>query len=548
MTARQSEIKFDTTHTDEVVTMDSKHPALSEPGFVLQLPIRLRRAMESLFSQSFENVRVHVGSAPTAIGARAYACGNQIHITPEEYRPDSAEGWRVLGHELAHVVQQRLGQVEVSGDPATIVNDEELEDAANVMGERAAVAFSRTEITAPKTIFPRYEPTKPTFCVQCLMSVEVFRKASKAPGKRNKIASVDAALTSFHAAVSAAVRDPQVALQRLRAVHAACKTYLAERPSSGRATGVITLMRQVAFEETVFAPLAQSATSGDSGAKWKHLSSAKENSIKIFGRPEMAGAGSSSRFVDDAIGAYKVLPAGGEASQAMMTADAQALRAVKGYSSTPIPLKYAIEECLDALKHLNISYGAMNAASVDWHANPIAGAAQYTLNHNADQGNGAKIRLGSMLHELTHIVIGVVFGNSRMLFDVSVGTSEDAVLNISRKRRAFIAKLMDDIESNGEIRYMAELKSELAFKAKYPLGGMSHYLPGFRAAGKIDEGTFQFWHDLGAKGVGLELIEFTPCIHQMALWCYMYDLPVQNPVFQSLLGACAETRTHRAMG
>jgi hypothetical protein len=67
------------------------------------LPRALRGEMESLFGESFRDVRIY-RSAPSAV---AWTCGSDIYLTD----PGSASDHDVLGHELAHVLQQRYGHV-----------------------------------------------------------------------------------------------------------------------------------------------------------------------------------------------------------------------------------------------------------------------------------------------------------------------------------------------------------------------------------------------------------------------------------------------------
>lgn len=100
------------------------------------LPERLRRIMERLSGYDLGDVRVHVASPwPARIGARAFALGSDIHLSP------GAED--ALGHEVWHVVQQKQGRVRATGavtfaDPRlgeTALNDEEaLEREADTMG------------------------------------------------------------------------------------------------------------------------------------------------------------------------------------------------------------------------------------------------------------------------------------------------------------------------------------------------------------------------------------------------------------------------------
>ena len=75
------------------------------------LGAEVRQPMEARFGQDFSRVRVHsdgkAAASASAVGANAYTVGPHIVFGPGQYRPGSAEGHRLLAHELTHVVQQR---------------------------------------------------------------------------------------------------------------------------------------------------------------------------------------------------------------------------------------------------------------------------------------------------------------------------------------------------------------------------------------------------------------------------------------------------------
>jgi len=82
------------------------------------LPQQVRLSMQQTHGADFSSVRVHqgFGSDPAgvearAMGAQAYARGDDLHFAPGAYDPHSAQGQKLLGHELTHVVQQRAGRV-----------------------------------------------------------------------------------------------------------------------------------------------------------------------------------------------------------------------------------------------------------------------------------------------------------------------------------------------------------------------------------------------------------------------------------------------------
>jgi hypothetical protein len=65
-----------------------------------------RAEMETAFGHDFSAVRVHTDARVRDAGARALTAGNDIHVAPGAYAPETPEGRHLLAHELAHVVQQ----------------------------------------------------------------------------------------------------------------------------------------------------------------------------------------------------------------------------------------------------------------------------------------------------------------------------------------------------------------------------------------------------------------------------------------------------------
>lgn len=103
------------------------------------LPGAVRERMEGFFKADFSDVRVHVGPEAASIGALAFTTGSSIYFGPGQYNTDSQQGLALLGHELAHVVQQRQGRVRhPSGQGVAIVQDPLLEAEADRLGQRAA--------------------------------------------------------------------------------------------------------------------------------------------------------------------------------------------------------------------------------------------------------------------------------------------------------------------------------------------------------------------------------------------------------------------------
>ena len=94
----------------EAMPQDSVHlAATEEPG--RPLPAALRSELELRLEHDLTDVRVHMddraAASPRALDARAYTLGSDSVFGAGQYHPESAEGRRLLAHELVHVAKQR---------------------------------------------------------------------------------------------------------------------------------------------------------------------------------------------------------------------------------------------------------------------------------------------------------------------------------------------------------------------------------------------------------------------------------------------------------
>jgi len=116
------------------------------------LPSPVRQKMESFFGTSFADVRVHVGTQASSIGALAFTQGSNLFFAQGQYNPNTPRGQQILGHELTHVVQQRAGRVRNPfGSGVAVVQDRSMEAEADRMGSRAAAQAVQTKPVAPFT-------------------------------------------------------------------------------------------------------------------------------------------------------------------------------------------------------------------------------------------------------------------------------------------------------------------------------------------------------------------------------------------------------------
>lgn len=112
-----------------------RHAPAASRHHGLPVPEEVRRRAEELLGENLSDVRIIVAARVEQLGARAFTSGSRIYVAPREYQPDSERWLRLLGHELAHVVQQRRGQARnPHGHGVVAVRDASLEAQAERVG------------------------------------------------------------------------------------------------------------------------------------------------------------------------------------------------------------------------------------------------------------------------------------------------------------------------------------------------------------------------------------------------------------------------------
>ncbi|HKJ42881.1 MAG TPA: DUF4157 domain-containing protein [Sunxiuqinia sp.] len=107
------------------------------------LPEELQANLETSFGEDFSNVKIHENSAQAnELNALAFTQGNDVHFGKGQFNPNSTSGQQLVGHEFAHVHQQRQGKVaptnQFKGMPVN--DDQSLEAEADQQGKEAVQA------------------------------------------------------------------------------------------------------------------------------------------------------------------------------------------------------------------------------------------------------------------------------------------------------------------------------------------------------------------------------------------------------------------------
>ena len=130
-----------------------------------------RDILEPKFGHSFESVKIHAGGRANqmtkAVGARAFATGQDVYFGQGEYQPQSADGLHLLAHELTHTIQQSSGAVSGSsiGDGLAVSDpndafEQEASSAADSVarGEQVSVAGSSMNAVQRSLVLQREVP------------------------------------------------------------------------------------------------------------------------------------------------------------------------------------------------------------------------------------------------------------------------------------------------------------------------------------------------------------------------------------------------------
>ncbi|WP_197514980.1 DUF4157 domain-containing protein [Mycobacterium sp. 852013-50091_SCH5140682] len=133
--------------------------ALNSTGQALDASVRA--LMEATFRSDFSHVRVHTDATASQSAlihnAHAYTVGTDIVFGAGEYEPHTADGRKLLAHELSHVVQQSdRGHVNTTASPATAEREaRRLSDTIDANGA------ARVSTRAPVGAIQRQENKNP---------------------------------------------------------------------------------------------------------------------------------------------------------------------------------------------------------------------------------------------------------------------------------------------------------------------------------------------------------------------------------------------------
>ena len=161
------------TSTGIAVPRQMESRLLQSQGGGQPMPTGLQSTMEKGFGQAFPQVRLHTDADAAAlsdsIGARAFTLGSDIYFNRGQFAPETADGQRLVAHELTHVVQRAGKLARETGGRRNCL--QEIIDHFESLGEDE---FERGELAMLTTMIDEYD-----FDWLLFVHPEYFRKIAE---------------------------------------------------------------------------------------------------------------------------------------------------------------------------------------------------------------------------------------------------------------------------------------------------------------------------------------------------------------------------------
>lgn len=136
---------------------DVRGPAALGLGTGQPLPRAERAYFERRLGADLASVRVHPDiQAAQEMGARGFAAGRDIGLAPGQWRPGTEPFRHLLGHEIAHTLQQgQSGPVVQLDEPTPLLKETKAEDAAEALGGGIKLTFEQFKNDEAKTAWAK---------------------------------------------------------------------------------------------------------------------------------------------------------------------------------------------------------------------------------------------------------------------------------------------------------------------------------------------------------------------------------------------------------
>jgi hypothetical protein len=447
------------------VQRSAVHDVLASSGQPLPAPVQ--EEMQARLGADFSRVRVHTDAAARAsaadLGARAYTSGSHVVIG------DGGADRHTLAHELTHAIQQRTGPVAGTdignglklSDPSD--HDEKAAEVNAARAMRAPLSQHRPTAAAGSNIhggtdnsrgqvvhvldgtagrFPGRAP------IQRLMASAAFKKSTRLISPllqpRKKIAAVDEALRAYHAVPASPATQKLTAA--LDALINACNDYMAlPEKEAKRQPGVNALLEQATAERDLVGRSEKALRQGTGLDRANVLVTVQEE----VGKAGTGGAALQGLNLElgRAIAA-QVEALSGEEKIAFFRADISRLTRMSRNLSLPQVTRDVLEQVLANVGMIELT--ALGQAGAAFTKKPPP-APKYFMSQTVLPGAASHFltggaRLGSVVHELTHISVSESYRNTEMMWAFTRHLPDEEIEARSSKRVRQLGQLIGLIE------------------------------------------------------------------------------------------------------
>jgi hypothetical protein len=369
----------------------------------------------------------------------------------------------------------------------------------------------------------------------------------------DQISAIDKELKEYHEVNARKPKSYGALSATIKKLYDAAKGFQASKPGSSRMPGVEKLIKEAVIEHAILSKLADFEKETDELERFKIIESVQENFFKQRERSEL-----NNKALEGEIFTLltSLVNSASNMGAAFVGRDLDELRKIGNDAATPSLLCSVIAECT-AARNVQLMDAANGKPGLKYNTTRSA-TQKYSLSHAMEQSLGKRFRMGSLLHELTHLSIAQIFDNTCLMLSISKTATDAEILAMAKARNAKIQQLIAQIDLDvSEFERISRLTItqtgvtrnrlyvEYKEKALYPVCGKfaNQYLRVFKP--KMDPAEHARLVALAGQGLDCELIEYDTVINQMLLWSHLYGMDANCGTYTALESLVREAHSYR---
>lgn len=372
--------------------------------------------------------------------------------------------------------------------------------------------------------------------VQRLTSTDDFKQTTKLGvfAKRNKIVLVDTALDQYNQITLTPFPAKIVGID---AVINACDTYLGlPDKKAKRKPGTTQLHQAAQSEKTILERLRDNPAIGADVARLQDLR-AIEN---LYHAAHKNGYQPEAGIFTHIQNGMRAIPISPTEATNLQQADLDTLVQISLDPQTPLILANTINEVLANVANTRIED---STAGSDASFKPENGK-DYRLKYGQYLGDAE--RLGTLVHEMTHISVGESYGNSKAFLSYAQTATIPEIIALNDRRTQWIEDLQTLLAS--DLTFSNPQRDKIRQQLNYPLSSdkILNYMTvmtnnGDRAAANK---VYNVYQQIGDR-LNLTMIEYDTVINQIMIYLHIWNIPQNNAFYVMLRNAAHEVYNQR---